>query len=164
MRATALVLLVALFGVALAERTPNAPARRGLVLLLLIAAWLWLPRVRARDAAAAGMALGAAAVVALPVAAKLDGAMGWFDYRNWRVLSAQGGVTYSWDQTYGPINWPRRGATLLFVKADRPYYWKAEALDNFVGTRWVGATRATARRTSPRRRRSRTAGGSRRSP
>ena len=47
-------------------------------------------------------------------------------------------MTYSWDQTYGPINWPRRGITLMFVKADRPYYWKAETLDNFVGTRWVG--------------------------
>jgi transglutaminase-like putative cysteine protease len=138
MRATALVLLVALFCLALAERTPNGQLWRGLVLLLLFAAWLWLPRLRARDAAAAGMALGAAAVLALPIAAKLDVRHGWFDYRNWRVLSAQGGVTYSWDQTYGPINWPRRGVTLMFVKADRPYYWKAETLDNFVGTRWVG--------------------------
>ena len=58
MRATALVLLVALFGLALAERTPNGQLWRGLVLLLLIAAWLWLPRLRARDAAAAGDGAG----------------------------------------------------------------------------------------------------------
>ena len=89
---------------------------------------------------AAAAALAVAAVVALPLAGALDKSGGWFDYRNWRLFSAKGGVTYSWNQTYGPINWPRRGTTLLFVKSDRPYYWKAETLDSFDGTHWVGST------------------------
>ena len=89
---------------------------------------------------AAAAALAVAAVVALPLAGALDKSGGWFDYRNWRLFSAKGGITYSWNQTYGPINWPRRGTTLLFVKSDRPYYWKAETLNSFDGTHWVGST------------------------
>ncbi len=140
LRAASLVLLIGLFGMALAERTPSAQVGRGLGLLVLIAAWLWLPRLRGNDAVAAAAALAVAAVVALPLAGALDKSGGWFDYRNWRLFSAKGGVTYSWDQTYGPINWPRRGTTLLFVKSDRPYYWKAETLNSFDGTRWIGST------------------------
>jgi protein-glutamine gamma-glutamyltransferase len=140
MRAAALVLMISLFGMALAERTPNAQIGRGLALLVLIAAWLWLPRLRSSDAAAAAAALAVAAVVALPLVGALDGSKGWFDYRNWRIFSAKGGITYAWDQTYGPIDWPRRGTTLLFVKADQPYYWKAEALNSFNGTRWIGSS------------------------
>jgi transglutaminase-like putative cysteine protease len=140
LRMAALVLLVALFAWSLADRTPGGQVGRGLVLLILIAAWLWLPRLRARDAAGAAIALGVAALVAMPVAAKLDRSVGWFDYRNWHLLSAKSGLTYSWDQTYGPINWPRHGTTLLFVRSDQPYYWKAETLSTFNGTRWVGST------------------------
>ena len=140
LRAASLVLLIGLFGMALAESTPNAQVGRGLALLVLIAAWLWLPRLRGNDAVAAAAALAVAAVVALPLAGALDKSGGWFDYRNWRLFSAKGGITYSWNQTYGPINWPRRGTTLLFVKSDRPYYWKAETLNSFDGTHWVGST------------------------
>jgi protein-glutamine gamma-glutamyltransferase len=140
LRMVALVLLIGLFAMSLAESTPKGQIGRGLVLLLLIAAWLWLPRLRARDAAGAAVALGIAGLIAMPVAASFDRSVGWFDYRNWRLLSAKGGVTYSWDQTYGPINWPRRGTTLMFVKTDLPYYWKAETLNNFDGRRWMGST------------------------
>jgi transglutaminase-like putative cysteine protease len=140
LRMAALVLLIALFAMSLAESTPGGQVGRGLLLLVLVAAWLWLPRLRARDAAGAAVALGIAGLVAMPVAAALDRDMGWFDYRNWRFLSAKGGLTYSWDQTYGPINWPRHGTTLLFVKSDAPYYWKTETLNNFNGKRWIGRT------------------------
>jgi len=139
LRMVALVLLVGLFAMSLAESTPNGQIGRGLVLLVLIAAWLWLPRLKARDAAGAAVALGIAGLIAMPVAASFDRSIGWFDYRNWRILSSKGGITYSWDQTYGPITWPRRGTTLMFVKTDLPYYWKAETLNNFDGTRWIGS-------------------------
>ena len=142
LRMAALVLLIGLYGMALAERTPNGQVGRGVVLMLLIAAWLWLPRLRAEDAATAGAVVAVAGIAALPIAAKLDSSAGWFDYRNWRIFSASGGITYSWDQSYGPITWPRRGTTLMFVKARRPYYWKAQSLDSFDGVRWI-ATDAT---------------------
>src|SRR5690242_6098298 len=139
LRTVALVLLIGLFAMSLAESTPNGQIGRGLLLLVLIAAWLWLPRLRARDAVGASVALGIAGLIAMPVAASFDRSIGWLDYRNWRLLSTKGGVTYSWDQTYGPIDWPRRGTTLMFVKTDVPYYWKTETLNSFNGTRWIGS-------------------------
>jgi protein-glutamine gamma-glutamyltransferase len=142
LRMVALVLLIALFAMALAESTPKGQIGRGLLLLALIAAWLWLPRLRARDAAGAAVVLGLAGLVAMPVAASFDRSIGWLDYRNWRLLSAKGGVTYNWNQTYGPINWPRHGTTLLFVKTDQPYYWKAESLNLFDGHGWIRTSAA----------------------
>ena len=140
LRGIALVILIVFYGMALAERAPAGQIGRGIVLLLLIAAWLWLPRLRMRDAGAAGVVVIAAALVALPVAAKLDSSKGWIDYRNWRVLGNTAGVNYSWNANYGPINWPRRGTTLLYMQASRPLYWKAETLNDFDGRRWLRTT------------------------
>jgi hypothetical protein len=72
LRGVALVALIVLYGMALAERAPAGQIGRGFALLLLIAAWLWLPRLRSRDAGAAAVVVIAAALVALPVAAKPD--------------------------------------------------------------------------------------------
>ena len=33
--------------------------------------------------------------------------------------------TFTWDHSYGPLDWPRDGRELLRVKAKRPAYWKA---------------------------------------
>jgi transglutaminase-like putative cysteine protease len=140
LRGVALVLLIVLYGTALAERMPSGQPGRGFALLLLIAAWLWLPRLKLRDAGVAAVVVIAAALVALPVAAKLDRPTGWLDYRNWRVLGNPAGVGYQWDHSYGPIHWPRKGTTLLYVKADGAYYWKAETLDHFDGTHWMRAS------------------------
>jgi transglutaminase-like putative cysteine protease len=136
MRGLALAVLVGFFGMALAERDFSGQIGRGLVLLLLIAAWLWLPRLRPRDAGAAAAVVGCAGVLALPVAGKLDAQGAWFDYRNWHWFSLTSGVSYDWNHRYGAIDWPRHGTTLLNVKSDRPYYWKAETLDSFDGRRW----------------------------
>jgi len=140
LRGIALVILIVFYGMALAERAPAGQIGRGIALLILIAAWLWLPRLRMRDAGAASVVVIAAALVALPVAAMLDSSKGWIDYRNWRVLGNTKGVSYSWNASYGPINWPRRGTTLLYMRADRPYYWKAETLNDFDGRRWLRTT------------------------
>jgi transglutaminase-like putative cysteine protease len=144
LRAVALVALIVFYGMALAERSPSGQIGRGFVLLLLVAAWLWLPRLRMRDAGAAAVVVIAAALVALPVAAKLDTSTGWIDYRNWRVLGNTAGVNYSWNHSYGPINWPRRGTTLLYMQANRPYYWKAETLNDFDGRRWLRTSANTS--------------------
>jgi transglutaminase-like putative cysteine protease len=46
-------------------------------------------------------------------------------------------VTFNWTHTYGPLDWPRNGATLLNIKSDRAHYWKVETLDGFDGFRWL---------------------------
>jgi transglutaminase-like putative cysteine protease len=137
LRTASLVLLIVLYGMSLAERAPHGQVGRGFVLLLLIAAWLWLPRISVHDLGAASFAVFTVALVAMPVAATLDASSGWLNYRNWRVLGQTAGVNYQWNHTYGPINWPRRGTTLLYVQANRPYYWKAETLDDFNGVSWL---------------------------
>ncbi len=144
LRFASLVLLILLYGMALAERSPHGEIGRGFALLLLIAAWLWLPRLQMRDAGGAAAVVIVAALVALPVAAKLDGHTGWLDYRNWRVLGNSPGVGYRWDHNYGPINWPRRGTTLLYVQASQPFYWKAEALNDFDGRGWIRTSANTS--------------------
>lgn len=140
LRAASLVLLIVLYGMALAERAPSGQVGRGFVLLLLIAAWLWLPRLRGSDLGASSFAVLISALIAMPVAATLDSSSGWLNYRNWRVLGQTAGVNYQWNASYGPIDWPRRGTTLLYVQANRPYYWKAQTLDDFNGFRWLRAS------------------------
>jgi transglutaminase-like putative cysteine protease len=144
LRFLSLVLLLVFYGTALAERAPHGELGRGFALLLLVAAWVWLPRLQIRDAGPAAGVVIVAALVALPLAAKLDAHSGWLDYRNWRVLGNSPGVNYSWNHRYGPINWPRRGTTLLYIQASQPFYWKAETLDDFNGTDWVRTSANTA--------------------
>ena len=59
-----------------ARRSPSTtPARRwcaASVLFLLVAAWLWLPRLKAKEARAAALTVLAVGVLALPAAARLD--------------------------------------------------------------------------------------------
>src|SRR5207253_4637679 len=83
LRTLALALIVAAYATAVTVSAPGAPLLHGLVLLLLVAAWLWLPELGRRDALAGGALVLAAGVVALPAAAQLDGHQPWLDYRNW---------------------------------------------------------------------------------
>ena len=119
------------------EYDPGEPLLRGLVLLLLVAAWLWLPRLEAREA---GWRRRGGAV----------GHPGACRSRRRSTATARGGttapgpwfgggksVTFEWSHEYGPLDWPREGTTLLNVKSDRPHYWKAETLDTFDGLRWI---------------------------
>jgi transglutaminase-like putative cysteine protease len=113
------------------------------VLLALAAAWLWLPRLRGRDAVAAAVALLVAAAIALPVSAGLSERDGWVDYETWSLFGDGGrgnGATFDWSHNYGPIDWPRDGKTLLRVDSQRRHYWKAQTLDHFDGLRWLHST------------------------
>ena len=143
LRGCALVLIVALYALAVTERELGDPIGRGLALLVLAAAWLWLPRLNPRDALAATAALLIAGLVALPVAAGLQEREGWFDYENLSLFGddARGpGSTFDWSHSYGPIDWPRDGKTLLRVRSSRAHYWKAQTLDHFDGLRWIHST------------------------
>ena len=36
-------------------------------------------------------------------------------------------VRFSWNQSYGPISWPRDGNEVMRVYSTEPLYWKAPA-------------------------------------
>jgi transglutaminase-like putative cysteine protease len=135
----ALVILVGAYATAATVNPPGAPLWHGLALLALVAAWLWLPGLRRGDALAAGAVVLAAGAIALPLAARLDGAHPWLDYENWEWAwsSVSSGESFSWDHSYGPLDWPRSGKTLLEVKSDAPHYWRTAVLDEFDGFRWA---------------------------
>jgi transglutaminase-like putative cysteine protease len=107
------------------------------MLLALIAAWLWLPRLRGRRLAPALAALAAGAALALPAAAALERHEAGVDYTDWTLFSDRaGGHVFNWDHRYGPLDWPRTGDTMLEVRSPRRHYWKTETLDRFDGLRW----------------------------
>jgi transglutaminase-like putative cysteine protease len=134
----ALVLLIAFYTIAITDQDFGGELGRGLVLLVLIAAWLWLPHLNRRGALAGAAALATAGVFALPVAAALDAQRPWVDYAGWGIgADRHSTATFEWNHRYGPLNWPRSGRTLLAVRSGNPHYWKAETLDTFNGLRWV---------------------------
>jgi transglutaminase-like putative cysteine protease len=131
-----LAAVLVLYGVAVTEHDPGAPLPRGLVLLALVGAWLWLPRLRGREAAVGAAVVASFGLFAMPVAAKLDSGRALVDYRSWTLFGGKD-ITFDWNHSYGPLDWPRDGTTLLNVDSDRPLYWKAETLDAFDGLRWL---------------------------
>ena len=136
LRAGGLITLLLLYGTAVAEYDPGAPALRGLVLLILVGAWLWLPRTPRREAGVAAAVVAAVGLLTLPVVAALDADRPWWDYRAWDWFGGGKVLTFDWNHSYGPLNWSRAGETVLNVKSERPHYWKAETLDGFDGLRW----------------------------
>jgi len=137
LRAAGLVTLLLLYGIAATNHDPGQPLLRGFLLLLLVAGWLWLPRLAPREAVSGAAAVLAVGVVALPLSAKLDGSRPWWDYRSFDWFAGGKVVSFDWRHRYGPLDWPRDGTTLLNVRSARPHYWKAETLDLFDGFRWV---------------------------
>jgi protein-glutamine gamma-glutamyltransferase len=137
LRMAGLVMLLLLYGMPVTEHDPGEPLLRGLVLLALVAAWLWLPRLSPREAAAGAALVLSLGVVSLPVAAALDGDERWWDYGAVGWFGAHKVVSFDWTHRYGPLDWPREGTTLLNVKSSAAHYWKAETLDSFDGLRWV---------------------------
>src|SRR5215218_935990 len=143
----ALALLLVTYGAAVTEHDPGAPLLRGLALLILVGAWLWLPRLGPREALAGAALVVSLGAISLPVAAALDSDRPWWNYGAWAWLENDRAITFDWTHRYGPLDWPREGTTLLNVRSDRPHYWKADTLDTFDGVRWVrGATSDASRR------------------
>jgi transglutaminase-like putative cysteine protease len=139
-RPFALVVLVAMYGMAVTEHQFDAELARGMGLLALIAAWLWLPRMPERGwntAAVAGGAVFVACLGALPAAARYEDRDPLIDYQSWNPFEARATTRFDWSHSYGPIDWPREGETLMHVRSNERNYWKVATLDHFDGLRWV---------------------------
>ena len=143
LHALALVVLLVFYGTAVTEHDPGQALLRGLGLLVLMAAWLWLPRLQPREAALGLAVVAGVGVLSLPFAAALDGDDPWWDYRAWNWFGGGKSINFDWSHQYGPLDWPREGTTLLNVRSDRPHYWKVEVLQAFDGFRWI-PTRGSA--------------------
>src|SRR5688500_13498976 len=138
LRNVALVLLVALYAVPAVALDLSSEFLSGALLALLVVAYLRLERLQITDAGAAGILALAVTILGLAAAPALDTDQPWFDYETWALSNAASKSTsFSWDHSYGPLDWPRDGRELLRVRAKRPAYWKATNLDDFDGARWV---------------------------
>jgi transglutaminase-like putative cysteine protease len=137
LRTGALVVLVGLYGFAVTWEGPSRELQRGFVLLLAIAAWIWLPRLEPRWALPGFAVVLAAGLVALPLASRVEAARPLVDYKQWSLFGASRDVGFGWNHTYGPLDWPQRGTTVLQVGADRPMYWKTTVLETFNGRTWT---------------------------
>jgi transglutaminase-like putative cysteine protease len=131
--------------------------RAALFLLLAVAILAVCQRSAPSGGGAMGQlaALAAATVVAGLVVGSAPGVAkgAFFDWRHWNPLSggpAPVSVNFVWDQTYGPLIWPKKQTTVFEVKTTGQHYWKAGVLNDFTGTRWeagptqvAGATQQT---------------------
>ena len=150
LRLAALAALAGLFGAAVTLDSPANELLWGIPLLALVAGWLWAPALEPRRIAPAIAIAAAAGVLAIPVAARIDPASAWWDYRSWEWFGAESGVSFEWDHSYGPLPWPDNGTALLDVRSTSPAYWKASVLDRFDGFTWQRARRADPLATAER--------------
>ncbi|MFL5871620.1 MAG: transglutaminase family protein [Solirubrobacterales bacterium] len=137
-RIVGLALVVTLFGFATTLYPPAGELLWGALLLVLIVLWLWLPRLTAGQAPVAIASAGLAALVALPIAGRL-GDSAWWDWQNWNLFARERTVRFDWDHSYGPLEWPQRGTSLLTVHSAQSHYWKVTNLDRFDGFKWERA-------------------------
>ncbi|MBN1528450.1 MAG: transglutaminase domain-containing protein [Thermoleophilaceae bacterium] len=137
LRLAGLVVLLVMYGTSVTEHDPGAPLLRGFVLLALVGAWLWLPRLTRREALTGAAVVASVGLLAVPAAASFDADEPWWNYREWQLFGGGRSVTFDWTHSYGPLDWPRDGTTLLNIKSSRPHYWKVETLDGFDGFRWL---------------------------
>jgi transglutaminase-like putative cysteine protease len=134
----ALAVLIALFVVPIVALDFTVEFIRGAMFTLLTVAFLRLETLRMPDTgAAAALTLGIV-MLGLLAAPALNRANPWWDYEAWALeTSASKSDSFTWNHSYGPLDWPRDGRELLRIKAQRPAYWKTENLDTFDGQRWL---------------------------
>jgi transglutaminase-like putative cysteine protease len=134
-RLCALAIAVALALCGMTNAPGGAWRAQGLLLLLLVFAWLWLPTLRSFDANRALGWTAACAVAALTVAPLLSGSRAWIPLA---AGEATGPIALQWDQLYGPNQWPRSREPLLTVHASHPpRLLRITSLDRFDGLRFI---------------------------
>jgi transglutaminase-like putative cysteine protease len=133
----AAVALTTLYAVPIIEHGPDSPYLSGMVFCVLLAAFLWLERVRSDQLAVAGTCVLLVAIGGAVIAPRIDGTRPWFDYESFAEnLETKKAEVFSWTHSYGPLKWPRDGRELLRVKAKNSNYWKTVNLSDFDGVRW----------------------------
>ena len=140
LRPFALALLIVLYAVPVTEHRFDGELARGAGLLLLVAAWLWLPRAAewgGRSALVAAGVVVVACTAAFPAAARYSDSEPLIDYESWNPFDPRAATRFDWFHSYGPIDWPRDGTTLMYVRSNARHYWKVQTLDSFDGFRWV---------------------------
>jgi Transglutaminase-like superfamily len=136
-RAGAAVPLVALAVVPSTLVRPGLPYVQGLLLFVLLAAFIWGERLRPPQVGPACLICCLAAVGALVASPGLDAHKPWLNYQALTSsLLPTHAEAFDWNQTFGPLRWPQSGRELLDVQAQQPEYWKAEDLDVFDGYGW----------------------------
>ncbi len=149
-RAGAALPLIALAVVPSTLVRPQLPYLQGLVLFGLLAAFMWGDRLRH---GASGAALTIAVLAGLGgavLAPRLDTHTPWVNYRAWAGTAVRAHIdSFNWNQTYGPLHWPRSGHTVLTVHAQHGEYWKAQDLNSFNGYDWQSGAGPPVRGVDP---------------
>jgi len=134
----AAVALGTLYAAPAIQRHADSPFISGLAFALLLALFLWLERIERRNAVLAAAIVAAAAVAGLAAAPQLDASRALLDYEELaQSLSGTSTTQYSWNHSYGPLDWPRDGREVLRVRSPQRAYWKAVNLTSFDGLRWI---------------------------
>jgi transglutaminase superfamily protein len=134
----AAVALGTLYAVPIIEHGPDSPYFDGALFCILLAAFLWLERVRPEHVVIATTCVVATATAGAIIAPRLDGTRPWFNYEAFaEKLEPTKAEAFSWNHSYGPLTWSRDGREMLRIKATVPAYWKATNLNEFDGVRWV---------------------------
>jgi transglutaminase-like putative cysteine protease len=129
--------LVLLYVVAIIEHRPSHPYLDGILFALLLGAMLWGEHLTGHEAPVAAT-LGVLAVLGSAlVAPHLDSPRPWVDYEA-LAEALQGGktTTFTWNHSYGPLNWPRDGSEIARVRARGNPYYKTVNLEDFDGREW----------------------------
>jgi transglutaminase-like putative cysteine protease len=123
---------------------PQLPYVQGLILFALLAAFMWGERLRRQSISTVLTVATLAGVVGGLVAPRIDTHQPWVNYRSWAGTLIRVRVDrFDWNQTYGPLRWPRTGHQVLTVTARSGDYWKAQDLDQFNGREWVAGAPVT---------------------
>jgi transglutaminase-like putative cysteine protease len=139
-RTTAIAALAVLYAVPAVELTDHHPWRAGAAFALGLAAVLYAERLSLRQAPLALAAVLSLVLAALILAPRLDGGQPVVDLQKLATtLDGQNALTFSWNHSYGPLSWPRKGRVVARVDARAGAYWKTETLEDFDGTAWVAA-------------------------
>jgi transglutaminase-like putative cysteine protease len=137
LRAAGLAVLLGLYAMAVVLYAPGNTALHGVVLLALVAIWLWAPRAGERRGAVAVALVAGAGVLALPLSSAIARSEPVVDYRSWSWTGGEPAVSFDWNHSYDLLDWPREGTPLLEIESEVPHYWRSIVLERFDGFRWV---------------------------
>ena len=139
-RAAAALPLIALAVVPSTLEVPRAAYLQGLLLFLLVAAFVWGERLGRREVLPAGAIAGLAGAIGALLAPGLDIHRPLLNYQAFAdSFGPSRTESFDWSQGYGPYYWPTSGRQVLRVRAAHPEFWKTENLDDFDGTGWAQA-------------------------